>query len=285
MTGTDSIVDDIVSTLIESIDDIRLGMSTGRTTLDRTNPSGEQQTAVDVYADELLAERLTAIDGVAQYASEEQQSIINCGTDGISVAVDPLDGTSNVPVNNPVGMIFCLYAAPLPAPGRAIVAAGYVIFAPVTTMVIAHRNAVSRYVLADGDMHLLDDEVTIPDSPRVFGFGGRVGDWPDPFREFARRIERELPFRHYCGAMIADVDAVLTHGGLFAYPALIDSPSGKLRLQFEGNPIGYIIEAAGGRSSTGTESHLSVDPTDLHQRIPFHVGNPDLIERFEAAIG
>jgi len=84
--------------------------------------------------------------------------------------------------------------------------------------------------------------------------------------------------------MIADVSQVLTYGGIFAYPALESAPSGKLRLQFEGNPIGYIIESAGGASSDGDRSLLSVEPTELHGRVPVHVGNPELIDRLEAAL-
>ena len=84
--------------------------------------------------------------------------------------------------------------------------------------------------------------------------------------------------------MIADVNQVMTYGGVFAYPALVSSPNGKLRLQFEGNPIGYIVECAGGRSSNGEHSLLEVEPTALHQRVPVHVGNENLVDRLEDAL-
>jgi fructose-1,6-bisphosphatase I len=80
------------------------------------------------------------------------------------------------------------------------------------------------------------------------------------------------------------VNQVLTYGGVFAYPALESAPAGKLRLQFEGNPVGYIVEAAGGRSSDGDRSLLDVDPESLHQRVPVHLGNEELIGRLESAI-
>jgi fructose-1,6-bisphosphatase I len=114
----------------------------------------------------------------------------------------------------------------------------------------------------------------------VYGFGGRVPDWTAAFTEYARDIEQALKLR-YGGAMIGDVNQVLTYGGVFAYPELQSAPEGKLRLQFEGNPIGYVIESAGGRSSNGGRSLLEVEPTDLHQRTPVYVGNPELIERRE----
>jgi fructose-1,6-bisphosphatase I len=85
--------------------------------------------------------------------------------------------------------------------------------------------------------------------------------------------------------MIADVNQVLEYGGIFAYPALDSAPRGKLRLQFEGNPIAYIVACAGGASSDGTRSILDVEPTDgIHERVPVHVGNEDLIDRLEAAL-
>jgi fructose-1,6-bisphosphatase I len=84
--------------------------------------------------------------------------------------------------------------------------------------------------------------------------------------------------------MIGDVNQVLTYGGVFAYPALQSAPEGKLRLQFECNPVGYVIECAGGRSSDGSGSVLDVDPTALHQRTPVYLGNEGLIDRLEAAL-
>jgi fructose-1,6-bisphosphatase I len=84
--------------------------------------------------------------------------------------------------------------------------------------------------------------------------------------------------------MIADISQVLTYGGIFAYPALRDAPEGKLRLQFEGQPMGYVVEAAGGRSSNGEESLLAVEPDELHERTPLYVGNTDLIDRLEATL-
>jgi fructose-1,6-bisphosphatase I len=125
--------------------------------------------------------------------------------------------------------------------------------------------------------------VTLPDDPVVYGFGGRVPDWPDDFADYAASVESELKLR-YGGAMIADVNQVLTYGGIFAYPGLISAPEGKLRLVFEGAPIGYLIEAAGGASSDGDRSLLDIEPDELHQRVPMHVGNTALIERLERTL-
>jgi fructose-1,6-bisphosphatase I len=150
-------------------------------------------------------------------------------------------------------------------------------------MTVARDGAVTEYVVDDGEQRAVREDLTLPEEPVVYGFGGRVPDWPDDFEAYADEVERELKLR-YGGSMIGDVNQVLTYGGVFAYPALDSAPDGKLRLQFEGNPVGYIVETAGGRSSDGSQSLLSVEPDDLHDRVPVHVGNADLIDRLEASV-
>ncbi|WP_435552467.1 class 1 fructose-bisphosphatase [Natrinema sp. CGMCC1.2065] len=288
MTVSDPVVEDIVATISRSATEIRQGLIGRRGTVDEENPSGETQAEADVWADELLGERLTGIDGVGQYASEERAEIVDCGVDpadgdAYAVAVDPLDGSSNLKSNNTMGTIFGVYDAALPARGETLVAAGFVLYGPITTMVIATEETVAEYELSGGERNVVDDDVTLPDEPVVYGFGGRVPDWPADFREYAREIEAELKLR-YGGALIGDVNQVLTYGGTFGYPGLESRPEGKLRLQFEGNPIGYVVERAGGRSSNGDRSLLAVEPDALHDRTPVHVGNDELIERLEAAL-
>lgn len=288
MTVSDPVVDDVVSTIGRSATEIRQGLIGRRGTVDAENPSGETQAVADVWADELLGDRLAGIDGVGQYASEERAAVVDCGTDpattdAYAVAVDPLDGSSNLKSNNAMGTIFGVYDDAVPARGETLVAAGYVLYGPITTMVIATDETVSEYELSGGERRLVERDLTLPDDPVVYGFGGRVPDWPDDFREYAREIERELKLR-YGGALIGDVNQVLTYGGTFGYPALESRPEGKLRLQFEGNPIGYVVEQAGGRSSNGDRSLLAVEPDDLHDRTPVHVGNDEFIDRLESAL-
>ncbi|NGM70596.1 fructose-1,6-bisphosphatase [Natronolimnobius sp. AArcel1] len=287
MIDTNSPIETVVATIARTASEIHQGLVGRRVTTDDENPSGETQFKADLFADELLADRLSSVDGVAQYASEERAEIVDCGGGTLAVAADPVDGTSNLPSNNTMGTVFGIYDAPLPAPGTALVAAGYVLYGPITTMMVARDGTVTEYELAGGERTVVRDDVTIPDDPAVYGFGGRVPTWTDDFREFVRTIEMDEALGlelHYSGAMINDINQVLTHGGIFAYPALEDSPEGKLRLQFEGNPIGYIIETAGGRSSDGSTSLLEVEPTDLHDRVPLHVGSTELIDRLEGTL-
>jgi fructose-1,6-bisphosphatase I len=294
-TVTDAI-DEVIETVARTAPEIRSGLPGRRERSERENPSGEIQLAADVYADDLLGERLLSIPGVATYASEEREEVIDAETvddrtDGsgeageLYVGVDPLDGSSNLKPNNTMGTVLAVYDSPLPASGRDMVAAAYVLYGPITTMMVAREGSLTEYLLRENEYERLREDVRLPDDPLVYGFGGRVPDWPADFADYVKDVESnpELKLR-YGGAMIGDVNQVLTYGGIFAYPALESAPSGKLRLQFEGNPIAYITESAGGRSSNGEESLLAIEPEALHQRVPVHVGNEELIDRLEATI-
>jgi fructose-1,6-bisphosphatase I len=281
-------VTDIFDTVAALAPDVREALPGRRTQNDETNPSGETQLAADAYADELFLEELGALDAVVEYASEERTKVVptdDDGESGLSVAIDPLDGSSNLKSNNTMGTIVAVYDAPLPASGADLVAAAYVLFGPITTMMAADANGVTEYLVDDGRREVIEEDVRLPDDPSVYGFGGRVPDWPTDFAAYVDDIEADESLKlRYGGAMIGDINQVLTYGGIFAYPVLQSAPNGKLRLQFEGYPIGFIIETAGGSSSDGTKSLLDVEPTDLHQRVPVHVGTVALIEDMEEVI-
>jgi len=287
MSGRDADpVSRVVETVADAAPEIRNGLAGRRRTADEQNPSGETQLAADVWADQLLEARLTEIEGVGQFASEEREAVVDAG-EGYAVAIDPLDGSSNLVSNNSMGTVVGVYDAELPATGRELVAAAYVLYGPITTMVVAREGEVTEYVLegAGGELaerRAVREALSLPDEPVVYGFGGRVPDWTDRFAEYAREVERELKLR-YGGAMIGDVNQVLTYGGVFAYPELQSRREGKLRRQFEANPIAYIVESAGGASSDGAGSLLDADADELHQRTPVYVGNEGLIERLESA--
>ncbi|WP_158056808.1 class 1 fructose-bisphosphatase [Halorussus halophilus] len=275
-------VAEIIDVVASSAPEIRGGLTGRRRKADEQNPSGETQMAADVWADELLEERLTAIDGVGQFASEEREGVIDAGEGNYAVAVDPLDGSSNLKSNNSMGTVLGIYDAELPAKGTEQVAATYVLYGPITTMVVARDDEVTEFVIEnDGTQRTVTEDLTLPDEPVVYGFGGRVPDWTDRFADYASEIEAELKLR-YGGAMIGDVNQVLTYGGVFGYPELESRPEGKLRLQFEANPMAYILDAAGGASSNGTQSILEAEPAGLHERTPLYLGNEALIERLES---
>ncbi len=281
MTAT---IDAVFDTVAGVADDLRGVLTSRRSYETEENPSGEQQLAADVYADEQLEEKLLALDGVGSYASEERDTVIE-DTGRLHVACDPLDGSSNLKSNNGMGTIIGVYDERPPAPGDALVAAGYVLYGPITTMVTAVGGTVTEYLVEDGERELLNADVTIPDEPVVYGFGGRVPDWTDDFGEFVDHVENEEQLKlRYGGAMVADVNQVLTYGGIFGYPMLTDRPEGKLRLQFEGHPMAHIITTAGGASTDGEQSLLEKTPTELHERSPVFVGNESLVTALESTV-
>ncbi|AFK19219.1 fructose-bisphosphatase class I [Haloferax mediterranei ATCC 33500] len=279
-------IDEVVDVIASTAPEIRTGLPGRRVAAEEENPSGETQMAADVFADDLLCERIGALEGVGEYASEERPESIDVGNGSLSVALDPLDGSSNLKPNNTMGTIFAVYDGPLPAHGRDLVAAGYVLYGPVMTMIVARDGTVNEYVVYDDSSYeLVREDITLPEEGTVYGFGGRVPDWTDDFEAFAREVEQDASRKlRYGGSMIGDVNQILTYGGIFSYPTLQSAPEGKLRVQFEGYPIGYVIETAGGATSDGTKSLLDVDKDELHARTPLYIGNTDLVTELESAL-
>jgi len=249
-----------------------------------TNPSGETQIGADVWADGLFFDELSTLDCVGGYASEERETVVDCG-EGYTVAIDPLDGSSNLASNNPVGTIVGVYDAPLPATGRELVASMMVLYGPYTTMTVAREDAdtVQEYLLRDGFSEPWG-EFTIPEAATVVGLAGKTAQRSDAVDDLAESLERDLKLR-YGGATVADLTQVSEHGGLFGYPATNSYPDGKLRVHFEAAPLAYLIEESGGASTDGHQSLLAVDPDGLHARTPTYLGNPTLIDRVESALG
>lgn len=277
-------VDRVFDAVADAAPEIRAGLPERRTKRDDENVSGDTQLEADVWADDLLFDRTDSIEGVNWYASEERDAVVTVGDadEGYAVALDPLDGSSNVKSNNPCGTVVGVYDQPLPAPGSSLVAAGFVLYGPTTTMVVARDGEVREYLVeADGRTDL--GPVDLPADPTVYGFGGRVPEWSEEFESFVRDVEDDLKLR-YGGAMIADVNQVLVYGGAFGYPGLSSAPEGKLRAHFESMPMAYIVESAGGASSDGSGSLLDLEPTRLHERTPTFVGNDAVIADLEAAL-
>lgn len=280
MTGPKT-VEVVFDTLAAVAPEIRAGLPGRRTALDQSNETGDRQLEADVWADQLLAKKFESITGIGTYASEERTDITDIG-EGYAIAIDPLDGSSNLRSNNPMGTVVGVYDEPLPTKGENLVASGYVLYGPITTMVVAHEGTPEGYVVDDGTRRSIGT-VELPTDPTVYGFGGREPEWSDSFSAYVESVREELKLR-YGGAMIADVSQVLTYGGIFGYPALDNRPNGKLRLHFEAAPIAHIVEQAGGTSTDGSQSLLSVRATDIHQRTPTFVGNEEYVSRLEDAL-
>ncbi|MEF8852839.1 MAG: class 1 fructose-bisphosphatase [Haloarculaceae archaeon] len=283
----DPVVAAVCETLVGSVPPVRRALAERRAYVDRENPSGERVRAADEFADELLEERLLARDGVASYASEERADPVfdDPGdaepADGYHLAVDPLDGSSNLRSNSPMGTIVGVYDRPLPASGEHLVAAAFVLYGPNTTMVVADGDRASEYLVTGEGADRLTDRLTVPEDPTVYGMGGRRPDWTDRVTAVTESFEADRLKLRYGGAFVADVTQVLTHGGIFGYPELRDAPEGKLRYHFECAPTSLVVESAGGAATTGERDWRAVEPTDLHERSPVYLGTGSLVAEVE----
>ncbi len=275
----EKVVDEVFHSVAEVAPHIRSGMLHRREYLGEENPSNEKQMEADIWASEFLKEELTSIEGVGEFASEEEEEIIKCG-EGLSVAVDPLDGSSNIPTNNLVGTIVGIYDKELPCKGKNLVSAFYVIFGPLITVMRAEGDQVNEYIVEEtaGDsveVHLASEDLELSEA-QVYGFGGNK-KWTEEFKEFENEISEDLKLR-YGGAFVGDINQTIHYGGIFGYPHRTDAPEGKYRLIFECNPIAYIVEKAGGASTNLKKSVLEVEAETLHQREPFFAGNNKLVK-------
>lgn len=276
------VTDEVFQKVAEVAPHISSGLLHRREYVGEENPSNEEQLEADIWANEFLKEELTSIQGVGQYASEEEQEITECGK-GLSVTVDPLDGSSNIPTNNLIGTIIGIYDEELPCKGQNIVSAFYVVYGPLTTIMKAENGKVNEYVLesrSDDTVEpvLASEDIEIPEA-KVYGFGGNK-NWTEEFRRFEDDISKDYKLR-YGGAFVGDINQIMHHGGLFAYPYRTDAPEGKLRILFEANPISFIVETAGGASTDTEKSILDLEASELHQRVPLFVGSEELVQKVE----
>ena len=251
------------------------------------NPSGERQKAIDVFSNDEFVEALSATGEAAEIASEEmEEPVVSKG--GVSVAMDPLDGSSNVETNNPLGSIFGFYSKKLPASGRDLRGALYVTYGSMLTLTIAYGKGVHRFVAVRGGteptFELLSVNVRLPEKPEVYGVGGARSEWIEPVRAFVDSLpDRGMRIR-YCGTFVGDYNQVLSRGGMFAYPQLEAKPKGKLRVHYETAPMAYINEQAGGYASDGRRNILDIVPTSLSETSPAYIGSAPLVKELERLV-
>ena len=255
--------------------------------LSATNPSGETQKAIDVFSNDIFAETLTATGYAAEVASEEMSEPAE-GKGSVSVAMDPLDGSSNVETNNPLGSIFGFYSEKLPASGRSIVGALYVTYGNVITLTFSFGKGLHRFVaVREGpsmSFQLLGVNLKLPDNPEVYGFGGARGEWITPVRDFVDSLEGRGMKTRYCGTFVGDYNQVLVRGGIFAYPQLLRKPQGKLRVLYESAPMAFLNEQAGGYASDGRRNVLDIEPASLAETSPAYMGSAGLVKELEGRI-
>ncbi|HEC21302.1 MAG TPA: class 1 fructose-bisphosphatase [Chloroflexi bacterium] len=276
-----------------------------------TNTHGEEQQKLDVYADQTIYRMMDHTGRLCIMASEEHAEPLHipdhypCGS--YVLLYDPLDGSSNIDYNVSIGTIFSIHRkisegergtmADLLQPGYRQVAAGYVIFGSSTMLVYSAGRGVHGFTLdpSIGEFLLSHPDIRVPDKPKYYSVNqGYERYWSEGIRRYVEWLTGRDPegtgpglSLRYIGSLVADFHRNLMTGGIFMYPADRRDPAkphGKLRLTYECAPLAFIAEQAGGYASDGVNPIRSIQPHDLHQRIPFFVGNRELVERVEEYI-
>ena len=269
-----------------------------------TNSDGDEQKALDVYADEAyLAEFKNS--PVKFYASEEQDEVIDLESDGrLALAIDPLDGSSNIDTNVSIGSIFSIRRISeqqtlnknniFLAAGSEQIAAGYIIFGPQTMLVVTFGNGVKSYIL-DRNKNLFMDskiETAIPVDTREYAVNAsNARHWEKRMKNYiddsiaGKSGPRGIDFNmRWVASLVAETHRILSRGGIFIYPA--DSrkgyEKGRLRMVYECAPIAFLIEQAGGAATDSFNRILDLEVDDLHQRTPFAFGSKNEVARLQA---
>jgi fructose-1,6-bisphosphatase I len=269
------------------------------------NVQGEVQKKLDIITNDVMVDHLNWSGNIAAMASEEIEEIIqipdNLPKGKYLIAFDPLDGSSNIDINLSVGTIFSILRCPegITQPtvedfmqkGTEQVCAGFCVYGPTTMMIITTGNGVNGFTLDRdvGEFILTHPNMTIPEDTAEFAINmSNQRFWEAPVQRYVEECmqgvdgSREKNFNmRWVASMVAEVYRVLTRGGIFLYP-LDNKPTtqgGKLRLMYEANPMSFIVEQAGGVSSTGRERIMEIQPTGVHQRVPVILGSKNEVER------
>lgn len=269
------------------------------------NVQGETQQKLDLLANDLFISTLRNRGEVAGIASEENEDYISFEGDIHSkaqyvVLMDPLDGSSNIDVNITVGTIFSIYRR-ISKPGTPVVledflqpgikqvAAGYLSYGSSTMLVFTTGKGVNGFTFDPGigSFFLSHPDMQVPEG-RIYSVNeGNYIHFPIGVKRFIKWCQEldepsDRPFTsRYIGSLVADFHRNLIRGGIYIYPSGTKLPKGKLRLLYECNPIAFIIEQAGGKATDGYQRIMELQPTELHERVPFFCGSTALVEKVE----
>ncbi|MFA4916993.1 MAG: class 1 fructose-bisphosphatase [Syntrophales bacterium] len=243
------------------------------------NIYGEEQLSLDRSSDEILRNQLQFSGFVREYTSEESDTVIEVGKgdEKYFVTADPLDGSSLVDSNLSIGTIIGIHKESIFAEGRkTMVAAMYITYGPLITMVYTAGKGTHEFVLnREGEYVLSEENITLRERGSIYSLGGLRKDWTPEHREYVEYLEGKGYKLRYSGGFVPDFNQILIKkGGVFTYPALKNSPHGKLRLLFELQPMAFIVEQAGGLATDGKEDILSIKVKDLMHRCPIYIGSP-----------
>jgi fructose-1,6-bisphosphatase I len=267
-------------------------------TTDHRNVSGDEVKRLDEFADETIYRAMDHGGHLCVMASEENENVLqipdNYPTGKYVLLYDPLDGSSNIDANITIGSIFSVFKRVTPSGKGQIqdclqrgveqVAAGYIIYGSSTMFVYTTGNGVHGFTLDPtvGEFLLSHENIRVPKKGKIYSVNeGNFDNWDEGVKKYVRYIKEQdrstgRPYSlRYIGTMVGDVHRTLLYGGIFMYPGDTKNPEGKLRLMYEGNPMSFIFEQAGGRGSNGVQRLLEVTPRSLHQRTPLFIGSEE----------
>jgi fructose-1,6-bisphosphatase I len=258
------------------------------------NVQGETQQKLDVIANIRFIRALKNGGEVCAIISEEDDDIVHTGNVNARyvVAIDPLDGSSNIDVNVSIGTIFSIYRRITPVGteateadflqgGRCQIAAGYILYGSSTLLVLTSGAGVSGFTYDNslGEYILSHANLRQPPIGTIFSCNdGNVDDYPGHVQAYLSDCRRRRFTGRYIGSLVADFHRNLIKGGIYLYPPTVKSPNGKLRLLYECYPMAFIVEQAGGRATNGHESILDVAPISVHQRSALYIGSAAMVD-------
>lgn len=273
----------------------RAGLMDITGTMGVDNVQGEAQQKLDMVANIRFIRALRNGGEVCAIISEEDEEIIQTGNVNAKyvVAIDPLDGSSNIDVNVSIGTIFSVYRriTPFGSPateadflqgGRRQVAAGYVLYGSSTIMVLTTGQGVSGFTYDNslGEYILSHADLRQPVDGRIFSCNdGNAADYPAPIQAYLSACRAQRLTGRYIGSLVADFHRNLIKGGIYLYPPTAKMPNGKLRLLYECYPMAFIAEQAGGRATSGQQDTLDIRAQSLHQRAVLYVGSAEMVSR------
>ena len=270
----------------------------------KTNIQDEEVQKLDEYTNTICIELLRQIPQVKAVGSEEMEKMVifkdHKATAQYVVLLDPLDGSSNIDVNVSIGTIFAIYKKQSKGisfkksdylqPGSNLVASGYTLYGSSTMLVYTSGYGLHGFTLdpSIGEFLLSHEHIKFPKMGKYYSINeSYTPKWTEGIKKYVDEVKtnkdvtKKPKNARYIGSLVADFHRNLLKGGVFLYPSDKKNPHGKLRLMFEAIPFAFMAEQAGGYASNGTQSILTIEPKELHQRVPLFIGNKADVKRVE----
>lgn len=262
-----------------------------------TNTGGDEQQKLDVLANIRFTRALQKGGEACALISEESETFMDLNNEGkYVIAIDPLDGSSNIDVNVSIGTIFSIYRRKS-KPGMPIqqedilqkgseqVAAGYILYGSSTMLVYTTGHGVNGFTYEPtlGEYFLSHPDMQMPAEGKIFSVNeGSYNSFSDGVKQYVQYCKESNYTGRYIGSLVADFHRNLLKGGIYIYPATAKDKHGKLRLMYECNALAFVAEQAGGKASDGIQRIMDIEPKTLHQRTPFFVGSKNMVDKAES---